>query len=219
MKDSGSSPEVEQALIPSQGYDPFGVERRRREVARLRYTRYLTEDKIRDELSKLTPPITASIATVSRDLHHIRKKFRLHLSNSGFDAADEVYKRLAGYEEKEELCMELARATKDARERSHLIRTALQAARDAITLLQEIGLLDRTLGTVIVEDGRKAERVPTGSELQRRFNEITVTDADITSEAELAYRYGDAAASLDAAKAAKDSARDGEVVEDRLGGS
>ena len=49
------------------------------------------------------------------------------------------------------------------------------------------------------DDGQRAERVPSGEELQRLFESITVDARDLVSEAERAYTYGDAAASERAA--------------------
>jgi hypothetical protein len=49
------------------------------------------------------------------------------------------------------------------------------------------------------------ERI-SGAELQKRFDAINVTDAELVSEAEVAWLYDDAAASEAAAQAASDSA-------------
>lgn len=218
MNEAGSSPGDGQ-IVRSQGavkYDPFGVERRRHEVARLRYTQALTEDQIRDELAKMEPPITCSLATISRDLHAVRKQFRHYLSVRGFDAADEVFRLLSNYEEREHLAMKYAREKgTDPKGRAALIRTANECARLRTRLLQETGLLDRKLGTFVVEDGRKAERVPSGTELVKRLGEITVSDGEIVSEAEFSYLHGDERQSLDAAEAATDGIRqDAETLGD-----
>jgi hypothetical protein len=87
-------------------------------------------------------------------------------------------------------------------------RIAIRATEARTTLLQDLGLLDRRIGTLFVDEGQRADRIPSGAELQKLFESVTVTDAEITSEAELAYRYGDAAAHEAAARNARDSEHD-----------
>jgi hypothetical protein len=76
---------------------------------------------------------------------------------------------------------------------------ALQATEAKTQLLQDINLIDRTIGTLFIEDGIKTERVPSGIELQKRFESVVVTDAELVSEAETAWKYGDQAAAEAAA--------------------
>jgi hypothetical protein len=57
--------------------------------------------------------------------------------------------------------------------------------------LQDINLIDRTIGTLFVDDSARADRIPSGAELRELYESIVVTDAEITSEAELAWLYGD----------------------------
>lgn len=220
MENTGSSPGVpaDSTAVATRGRytpeDPLIVERRRKQVARLRFVEHLTEREIVNALATLAPdeggPIKASQATVSRDLHLVRKQFRHYLSVKGFDPADEVYRRLAEFEERAHIAMRHVRASKDGQRIAALIRAANDSSRSAIRLLQEVGLLDRKLGTLIVDDGRKSERVPSGLELQKLFDSVNVVDAELVSEAEEAWKYGDAAASEKAARAATDSARDGD---------
>lgn len=219
------APASEQALVPnkvSTRYDPFGVDRRRREVAKLRYTRNLTEPEIKAELLKLDPPIDVSVPTISRDLHAIRRQFNYHLSARGFDAAEYVFQRLTEYAEREDIAMEAARTlaaenkVTKASKVANCIRAANEATRQATRLLQDTGMLDRRLGTLVVDDGKKVERVPAGAELQKLFESVIVTEGEITSEAEVAWNYGDAALAEAAARAATDSAREveGQVSDD-----
>jgi hypothetical protein len=57
--------------------------------------------------------------------------------------------------------------------------------------LQDITLVNRTIGTLFIDDGKAADRIPPGSELFDRLHHIVVTKAEITSEAETDYRHGD----------------------------
>lgn len=196
MGDTGSSPGVEQGLVPSGGrYDPFVVERRRREITRLRYVEHMTEVEIRDALAKLKPAITVSQATVSRDLHAIRKSFRHHLSVRGFDAADEVYRHLVALEERELKCWKWAQEAADAKEygrAAQLTKAANECTRMITRILQDVGLLDRKLGTLIIEDHSKTERVPSGAENVRDLIEgVVVKQSETESPAEIAWKYGD----------------------------
>ncbi len=61
-------------------------------------------------------------------------------------------------------------------------------------------MLPHDLGTLKVE--RPTERIPSGSELARRFLEVVVSDSDLVSPAELAWKYGDQAAAEQAASEA-----------------
>jgi hypothetical protein len=84
-------------------------------------------------------------------------------------------------------------------------RIAIRATEAKTRLLQDINLIDRTIGTLFIDDGKPVERI-SGAELQKRFDAINVTDAELVSEAEVAWLYDDAAASEAAAQAASDSA-------------
>jgi hypothetical protein len=86
-------------------------------------------------------------------------------------------------------------------------RIAIRATEARTQLLQDIGLIDRRIRTLFIDDGKRTDRIPSGEEMQKRFESITVTDAEITSEAELAYRYGDAAAHEAAARDATHGAK------------
>ena len=66
-------------------------------------------------------------------------------------------------------------------------------------LLQSVGLLPKDLGTLRLERLQPQERIPSGEELQRRFANIVIRDDEVTSEAERAWLYGEAAASEAAA--------------------
>lgn len=81
-------------------------------------------------------------------------------------------------------------------------RIAIRTTEAGTTLLQDVGLLARRIGTLFIDDGQRADRIPSGAEQQKLFDSISVTDAEITSEGELAYRYGDAAAHEAAARGA-----------------
>jgi hypothetical protein len=198
--------------------DPLIVERRRKIAARLRFVEHLTEQEIVDQLAKLDPPIICSRPTISRDLHLARRHYRHYLSMTGFDAAAEVHSRLMAYEEREQMCMKLARdkaAANDPVRITALIREANRCTVLSTRLLQEIGFLDRKLGTLMIGDkeGKRVDSLPSGADLQKLFNETNVVEGEIMSEAELAWKYGDAATSKAAGNAATDSARDEAAVD------
>ena len=64
----------------------------------------------------------------------------------------------------------------------------------SMTLMQDNGLVHRDLGILRVDDPRPVQRIPSGIELQKLYDSIDVTAAEITSEAEIAWLYGDQAA-------------------------
>jgi hypothetical protein len=73
-------------------------------------------------------------------------------------------------------------------------RIAIRATEAKTQLLQDIGLIERKIGTLFIDDGKKADRVRRGEELQGLFDSITVDARDLVIDAERAYKYGDAAA-------------------------
>ena len=60
-----------------------------------------------------------------------------------------------------------------------------------VELLQDLGLLDRHIGTLFIDDGKPVERIPSGEELQRRFESIEVTEGELVNEAERAWKHGE----------------------------
>ena len=79
---------------------------------------------------------------------------------------------------------------------------------------QDLGLGDRRDFLLPDDDGQRADRMPSGAELSDRFRDVIVADAGIVSEAEIAWNYGDAAASEAAARDARDSGRDDPGTQD-----
>jgi hypothetical protein len=65
---------------------------------------------------------------------------------------------------------------------------ATGALNSEIELLHSVGLLPRDLGTVRVQT---TGQIPTGTELQALYDGISVTDDELVSEAERAWKYGD----------------------------
>jgi hypothetical protein len=70
-------------------------------------------------------------------------------------------------------------------------RVAILATQAKTDLLQDIGLLDRRIGTLFIDDSKRPDRIPSGVELQRHFESVNVTPDEITSDAERASLYGD----------------------------
>ncbi len=85
-------------------------------------------------------------------------------------------------------------------------RTALPPVdahvRSQIALLQSVGLLPNDLGTRVQDTGHAGERIPSGVELQRHFANLEISEGELMSEAERAWKHGDQAASEEAAKKA-----------------
>lgn len=132
-------------------------------VARLRWLEAnLTAAEIVAALQQLNPPISTSIRTVERDFIAIRDDARRYLSAANFDARFEVGEALARHE----LIARTAtrRALAGTADAGKWARVALQATTARTQLLQDIGLIDRRLGVLFVEDGKAAERIPSGLE-------------------------------------------------------
>jgi hypothetical protein len=86
--------------------------------------------------------------------------------------------------------MRAAITTKDDGYRARLLRVATHAINSEIELLQRCGLLPHDLGTLRVRPETE-DRIPSGLELQKLFDSVTVTPDELVSEAEIAMRYGD----------------------------
>jgi hypothetical protein len=178
------------------------IERRRSLVARYRFIEaQMTAAEIVEMLRKENPPIVVTVRTVERDFSAIRDNVRRYVNARNFDAAFEIGAALQRHEL-------IARAatrhalTANAEHGSKWARIAIRATEAKTRLLQDINLVNRTIGTLFIDDG-SVERIPPGSELFDRLHDIVVTQADITSDAELHYKHGDEAAALAAAREAK----------------
>jgi hypothetical protein len=178
------------------------IERRRALVARYRFIEaQMTAAEIVEMLRRENPPIVVTVRTVERDFGAIRDDVRRYVNARNFDAAFEIGAALQRHEL-------IARAatrhalTADAEHGSKWARIAIRATEAKTRLLQDINLVNRTIGTLFIDD--KAERIPSGQELARTWAAVNVTDADLTSIAEIHYKHGDEAAALAAAREAKE---------------
>ena len=160
----------------------------------------MTAAEIGAALQQLNPPIVTTIRTVERDFAAIRTDARRYISAANFDAAFEVGTALARHELIARKATQMALAANG--DSARWARVAVMATEAKTRLLQDVNLIDRTIGRLIVDDGQRTDRIPSGAELVERFRDVIVTDAEITSEAELAWHYGDAAASEAAAREA-----------------
>jgi hypothetical protein len=208
-----NAPETEQgtaitALERRTGMDPE-ADRRREEVTRLRYSNRLSIASIVTELGKLEPPIVCTKSTVHRDLEQIRRTLRKTHNPKRFDALAVVGGYVNAFDEVAKKCMRLADDTKDNGEKAQFLRIYLDALAQQIEILQDADLINKRIGTLVLDDGKRRDRVPTGTELQRRFESVNVVDAELVSEAERAYLFGDAAAVDKAAEDAKGDQRSG----------
>jgi hypothetical protein len=197
-------------LVRREGRAPerSEVERRRVIVARLRWLEsQLTALEIVEALRRENPPINVCIRTVERDFIAIRDDTRRYLNARNFDARFEVGAALARHELIARMATNQA-LTVNAADRSNWARIAIRATEAKTRLLQDINLIDRTIGTLFIDDGPRGDRIPSGAELFQRYRDVIVTQGDVTSDAELHYRHGDEMQSLAAARDARDSGRD-----------
>jgi hypothetical protein len=170
-------------------------------VARLRRLEsQLTAVAIVQVLRKETPPIVVSVRTVEGDFVAVRADTHRYLTTKNVDARFEVGEALAPHEPIARKATQRA-LTVNGGDGAKWARIAIRATEARTQLLQDIGLIDREIGTLFIDDGQRADRISSGTELQKLFNSVTVTDAELISEAELAWQHGDAAA----AREAKDS--------------
>lgn len=184
------------ALVPrNRGQERTEIERRREHVWRMRFRERLTERQIVARLAKLDPPIVVNRSTVSRDIEFARANVRRSLRQGGFDARAELGAIVAGVESIIDLSFRDARRTEDGKERALHRKVALDAFGQLATLYQEHGLMEpRDFQRPPDEDGKRIERIPSATELlewHTRFATLTVTKADVTSKAEVAWLYGD----------------------------
>jgi hypothetical protein len=184
------------------------IERRRQHVLHMRFVLRLTEREIVARLARLTPPILTPRTTVSRDVQTLRSTFRRTFSQRHFDPRAEVGIVVSGIEHVIAKSFRDARRATDGKERALHRKVALDAFEKLTTWFQDLGLVDRRDFLVPVNDGKRADRIPSGVELAELLRDVVVTDADITSEAETAWLQGDWAASHKAARDARDSRGD-----------
>jgi hypothetical protein len=170
------------------------IERRRMLVARWRWIESnLTCAQIADALQRANPPIVVSVRTVERDCDAIRNDARRYLTATHFDGRHEIGTALLRYEllARKGTQRALVENGKDA---AKWARVAILATEAKTTLLQHVGLIDRRIGTLLIDDGQRADRIPSGEELQQRFAQVNVVDGELVSRAELAWKHGDQAA-------------------------
>jgi hypothetical protein len=186
------SAESSSALVPARdrARDRSDRERRRVVVARLRWIESnLTAAEIATALSQLNPPIIVSPRTVERDCQAIRDDSRRYLTAVNFDARFEVGAALMRHEMIARMAAQ--HALGNHADGAKWARVAILATEAKTQLLQDIGLIDRRIGTLFIDDSKNPDRIPSGVEMQRRFDGVNVVDADLVSEAERAFKFGD----------------------------
>jgi hypothetical protein len=176
------------------------IERRRRHVFRRRFIYRDTEAEIVSRLAKLNPPIIVSRSTVSHDVQAVRSTFRRKFSQHNFDSRTELGIIVAGIEHVIARSFRDAKATPDHRERAPHRKIALAGFEKLATLYQDLGLVSPR-DVVVPDDGQRGITLTT-EEKNALMELAAVTDADVTSEAELDLRFGDFGA---AARAARDA--------------
>lgn len=176
------------------------VELRRQRVVQLRL-RKMT-------LRAIAAVVGVDESTVSRDLKEIRERWQqLYGAKPELDASEMVGESLELYAEAESLALleytNLGQTAKDrrlspmfaARQRMACLRTAMTARQLAVNLLQDLGLMERQLGTLGV-----AATVGSATEIRRRLIDggIKVTEDDLTSDGERAWKTGQTVAGREA---------------------
>jgi hypothetical protein len=167
------------------------VRQRRELIVRLFIDERLTLERIVNRLAKRKPPILVSRWTVSRDLAFMRRENRRLFNTRRFDAINFVLEKVASYESLARKCIRDAHHTKDTRARVLAYRAAAEINERITNLMADSGFIDRRIGTLVIDDDTPATRIPSGTELQRRFESVNVVDADLVSEAERAFKFGD----------------------------
>jgi hypothetical protein len=94
---------------------------------------------------------------------------------------------------------------------------AIQATAARTQLLQDVGLIDRRLGVLFVDDGKKVDRIPSAIELQRLFDSAIVTEDELVSDAEWHWKDGDQAAEKAASDARDSGKKKGQPVDESAG--
>lgn len=177
-------------------------ERRLVYVARFRWIEAnLTASQIVVALSQLDPPIAASVRSVERDIATVRESGRRYLSSRHFDPKFEISAALARLElvARKATQMMLAANGNGAR----WARAAIMATTARTKLLQDLGMVDRQLGTLYIDDVQRVDRIPSGAELAERWAGVVVNEDKLISDAERHYAHGDETAALAAARDAK----------------
>lgn len=192
MSESGSSQTALARVDRSK--EKIEMERRRALVADLRFHKQLTLVEIADELARQDPPIKVTIATISRDVDFLRMKVKRAFRVGDYDARTEFgimiasIKAVAGRSFRKADLVEES----DGKEAALHRKVGLDAMKQLYEMLADVGLIDkRDFMLPPDEDGKKAERLPSGDELRKQFESINVIDAEVTSVAERAWMYGD----------------------------
>jgi hypothetical protein len=141
--------------------------------------------------------ISVSTATVSRDLDRARST-AAKTFGSNFDPLAKIAEYVARYESLASRAIRASEAVTEPSQKAALLKVAGAMLERSMTLMQDNGLVHRDLGLLRVDDPRPVQRIPSGIELQALYDSINVTRAEITSEAEIAWLYGDQAAAEDA---------------------
>lgn len=168
---------------------------RREQVLRLRTLFGLSVRQIVESLRQQRPPIHVTPSTISRDLQWWHEHFRDNYTPERFDSAGTVGEALAAFTYVEQQALREFRAlphSASARAKMTCLRTALEARDRRVHLLQDLGLLDRNIGTVDVQQHiESAEAIRSWIE-----SAGVVTEGELVPDAERDFLYGDAARAL-----------------------
>lgn len=143
--------------------------------------------------------IEVSHNTIARDIHAMKADWRRYFRLQGFDPRAELGLMTARYQDVIAKAQREYRKCDDPKDRAIFLRVVTDTTDKLFTMLNDVGLLDaEALRRIGQDDGKKqAGRIPDGSEIARQYADVVVKDAELVSDAERAWNYGDAAAAVD----------------------
>ncbi len=171
--------------------DALTIEQRRDKIRHLRYDEGLAIFQIQARLKE--DGIEIGKSQIGRDLQVIQREIRNTLTAT-FDGPRFIANTIYSYERRAYKLLSMITEKIEPVAAAALVRAANDCTQKVTELLQDVGILDRRLGTLIFarpDDGKKVERVPTGEEMQQFFDGITIKESELVSDAERAWLYGD----------------------------
>jgi hypothetical protein len=163
-------------------------------VFELRILNGFSYTQIKESLAKSKPPIHISRWQVERFIQYEQLKHRRTFTRAKRDRI--VVNAAARYEHIYRQATRQYHVAVEVRDKLSALREMRDAVTSYVQFFQSIGIVDKTLGTLILGfDGAiKDEKIPDGSILRKWFEGIEVTEGEVVSDAERAIRYGEHAA-------------------------
>lgn len=172
------------------------IDRRRELIAQWRFSLGLTLVQIKDRLAMLDPPITVSLALVSKDVIMLRERLSRQWAKQ-FSVVEEFSRMMNRYEGMARRALRKSMTSKEPAAQVAWMRTASEIQGRMIDTYFDAGIFNKNLPALLTasaDEGKVVDRIPTGEEMQRYFVDANVKEGELVSEAERAYLYGDEAA-------------------------